>query len=420
MAPLLLCLVCSSWRDIVLQSASLWSKITIDITDLLPKPATGSQHPVSPVTKFLGHSRNWPLSIRLTANLISLFDQSDWKVQLDTIFGRVHSRTRELNLSSPWLSNYFHTFHSDIQFPQLDSIRVTAFGGPLFDTLPKPLTAFAHSTLLRKLDYAAYISYETALNLAVPWEQLTHITLTDVDFASWIYIFPRCTNMQSGSFVISGSPLPSPKPYAEITFPSLTYLAIHNMQSSRSPLSLEGYSFPNLRELMLEWNLSGFDTKFLSTIKHLQKLIISSPERHFVNMADVLSIFGLTPFVAHLHLLHDCCSSELFEALTYHAYQQRPLLPYLRVLEVEKPPWSAIHSEEAMVSLKKMLSSRRWIFPSSKIMQLEILQMTTGVYDPVVVRETLQQLVATGLQLKYDPATTAMERRGGCQKLSNQ
>jgi len=291
---------------------------------------------------------------------------------------------------------------TNIQFPQLVSVSVTSSGKP-FDTLPIPLTVFAYSTLLKRLDYAAYLDLDTALNLVIPWAQLTHITLANVDFESWSYIFPCCINMQSGTFVISGSSARSLQPRTRITFTSLTYLAIKNMQSSHTPLVLEDFSFPNLRELMLEWNRSpGLDASFLSTVRHLEKLTILS---HVFHLSYVLSVLSLTPFVSHFYLSNDLDHYELFDALTYHAYQQRPLLPHLRLLEIGVPYWNSMHIEEAALdSLRKMLNSRRWIYPNSKIRQLEILRMK---HVPLGIQESLQTMTSNGILLEFDPVFTS-------------
>jgi len=335
-----------------------------------------------------------------------MFDHPEWKSQFDSILGQVHGRIRELSLSSSWLSKLLRMSDQNIQFPQLDSVNVTS-GESSFDSFPVLSTVFAHSTLLQRLGFAAHLSVDTALNLAIPWAQLTHITLADVDFDSWNYIFPRCINIQSGTFVISGSSSRLPLSKTKITFTSLTYLAIQNMRSSHTPLTLEGFSFPNLRELILEWNRSlGFDTSFLSTINRLEKLAISSPMSQLKN---VLSVFSLTPFVSHFHLLNDFSHNELFDALTYHAYQQRPLLPYLRLLEVGIPHWSSVQNEEAALdSLKKMLNSRQRIYPNSKIRQLEILRVSTGKHVSLGVQEALQTLTSTGLLLEFYPAVATV------------
>jgi len=365
-------------------------------------PTTPGENPIFPTIEFLQRSRDYPLSIQLTVSSPSMFDHPEWQSQSDFILGQIHGRIRELRLSSSWLSKILCTANPNIRFPQLASISVIS-SGKSFDFLPIPLAIFADSTLLKRLDYAAYLDLDTALNLAIPWAQLTHITLADIDFDSWNYIFPRCINMQSGTFVISGSSSRSLQPRTKTTFTSLTYLAIKNMQSSHTPLILEGFSFPNLRELMLEWNRSpGFDTSFLSSVRHLEKLMISS---HMSHLNYILSIFSLTPFVSHFYLSNDLDHNELFDALTYHAYQQRPLLPQLRLLEVGVPYWNSMHIEEATLdSLRKMLNSRRWIYPNSKIRQLEILRMK---HVPLDIQESLQTLTSTGILLEIYPVVIA-------------
>ncbi|KAJ3575117.1 hypothetical protein NP233_g1315 [Leucocoprinus birnbaumii] len=408
--PLLLCLVCTSWRDIVLHSSRLWNRVAIDLTNFVPEVPTGSKKSASPVVTFLERSKQQPLAIQLTASLDAL-DHHDWKAQFDSVLDRVHGRIRELNLSSPWLNKLLYAFNSGVRFPQLESLTVTSTGEPSFESLPIPINAFSQSTFLRRLHYNAYISQETALNLAVPWSQLTHVTLADTDYASWRYIFARCTNMRFGSFVISGPPPTSPKPFSDINFPYLTHLAIHNLQSSRSPLILEGCSFPNLKELTLEWMHSpGFNVGFLSTIKRLQKLAISSA--YSINVAEVISIFSLTPLISHLQMLSDHCSREVFEVLTYHVHQQRPLLPYLRILEIQTPHSNTVHyEEEALNALKKALGSRWWIFPQSKVKRLQTLRMSTSGYDPSSIREALHHLTKAGLDLQVYPVASATAER---------
>ena len=402
-APLVLCLVCSSWYDIGLQSSRLWSNVTIDIMDLVSRiPTAPKENPIFPTIEFLRRSRDYPLSIQLTVSAPSMFDHPEWQPQSDFILGQIHGRIRELRLSSSWLSKNLCMADPNIQLPQLASLSVMS-SGKSFDFLPIPLTVFADSTLLKRLDYAACLDLDTALNLDIPWAQLTHITLADVDFDSWSYIFPCCINMQSGTFVISGSSSRSPQPRTKITFTSLTYLAIKNMQSSHTPLILEGFSFPNLQELMLEWDRSpGFDMSFLSTVHHLEKLTISS---HVFHLSYVLSVLSLTPFVSHFYLSSDIDHNELFDALTYHAYQQRPLLPHLRLLEVGVPYWNSMYIEEAALdSLRKMLNSRRWIYPNSKVRQLEILRMK---HVPLEIQESLQTLTSTGTLLEIYPVVIA-------------
>jgi hypothetical protein len=127
-------------------------------------------------------------------------------------------------------------------------------------------------------------------------------------------------------------------------------------------------AFPNLKELMLEGNYSpGFDSTFLSTVEHLEALAISSPQCQFISMVNVLFILSLSPSSFQLRVLNDHCSRELFDALTNHAYHQRLLLPHLRVLEVETPHWNSICDEEPMLDALKKISSRWWIFPTSKV-----------------------------------------------------
>jgi hypothetical protein len=71
------------------------------------------------------------------------------------------------------------------------------------------------------------------------------------------------------------------------------------------------------------------------------------------------------------------------------------------MLEIETPCWNSVHDEKPMFdALKRMLSSRLWIFPNSKVQQLGVLRMTTAKANLLGVKEVLQSLTSAGLHLE--------------------
>lgn len=407
-APLLLCSVCRLWRNVALFSTRLWSRISMNMFDLVSRNP-GCDGPTLCAIDFLQRAKVQPLSIQLKASSPVVLDHPEFAARFKFFLDQFHDRIQTLDLSSSWLSRLLYSIPQETRFPQLVNIAITSSNSNSFDTISTPLAIFTGSSLLREVTYSAYLSQETISNLAIPWGQLTHLTLTDVDYTAWCYIFMRCTNLRSGAFTISGTPPPTQKSAVDIIFPSLTHLSIHSNQSSRSPLSLMSFCFPNLKGLKLGWNNSpGFDISFLSTIRNLESLAISSPQFDFINMGEILSIISLTPSVSEFHVTNDHCSSELFDALTYHPHHQHPLLPRLQTLLVDTSNWSSMCDQAQVFNrLERMVASRWWICPESKVNRLEVLQMTTAERSVERVKGVLQQLTDAGLHLTLSSCASA-------------
>ncbi|RDB17287.1 hypothetical protein Hypma_001726 [Hypsizygus marmoreus] len=157
--PMLLCQVCSYWRQVAISTPILWSSFS-SITDPLAKKATH----LSLVKLWLNRSRNQPLSFSLHSAPKSHWVMEEflkeihrWHevvIGLDDVLGRKFLRIQGRN--APWLESVWLT----IQPGNWDVDQL----GPVLNSFPA-----LHRLQLSNTPTASFVN--------TPWPRLTHVTI---------------------------------------------------------------------------------------------------------------------------------------------------------------------------------------------------------------------------------------------------
>jgi hypothetical protein len=205
-APLLLCNVCSSWRQLALSTPHLWQRLFLEFTDILPK-AKGDE--------VVGFTHMWirracelplTLGLHIEVELLAV-DLDESQAMVDVLLGAL------LHYSSRWEHVQFRIFSfHDITFPQLGHtpcLRSFRMRRTYFWESEIPLSSCPTLT-----EISWPFEYSISSTPILPWHQLTRIifgaTLSSLETLNVIRSCPKLTDLRllTGAFDDPDEPLP--------------------------------------------------------------------------------------------------------------------------------------------------------------------------------------------------------------------
>jgi hypothetical protein len=244
LSPILLTHICRGWREIALASPALWRAIQI----------SGNEDLVSTV---LSRSVLRPLSIHL----------NEWQRQLDDLRAQDFLATllphcARLEYLTLRLSAYFGSPRVDAAMPLLQRIDLA-----LDNYSESPIVVLHQAPLLR----AAVLNDYAAASTALPWAQLTSLTLTTVWLHECIPILQKTSSLVHCKLELCYTIRRSDG--VEVTLPSLESLTLTDPRSVKEPPTLSThlrtFITPALCKLQIPEHFLGSDpiqslTSFIS------------------------------------------------------------------------------------------------------------------------------------------------------------
>ncbi|KAJ7277372.1 hypothetical protein C8J57DRAFT_184867 [Mycena rebaudengoi] len=192
-APLLLLVICTSWRDLALSTPALWTRLMM----LLDK---NSENPgLSNPTKSEKLIRNWFTragSLPLSLTFSGTWGYSFLEGGLNGILPRYSPHLHELKLHIH--SKTLSALRNEIYFPllrhlELHFLNLFSSDGELFKT-------FATAPQLRTLS----LVYFPPSVVSIPWEQLTAVKLRGIDVAECLALLRKAPCLQVLEFSREG------------------------------------------------------------------------------------------------------------------------------------------------------------------------------------------------------------------------
>ncbi|KAF8351672.1 hypothetical protein F5887DRAFT_1069346 [Amanita rubescens] len=242
-APLLLCRVCSSWRNLALATPALWTNVGVAIRKLTMDPLVASQV----INTWLERSGTLPLVLYLM--YLPLWPQSAMPTLLETILTVFYShsyrwQTVTLFLPEPPL----------MSIPQLDAPLLRSFS--LEGMWDKPIRfPFRKTPRLTGLTWP--LPLDIPANPQIPWFQISRLYISrGMSYASALQVIRSCPKLEdlnvgfsplSDTAMVVDSRLPR-KPVVKSL--SLRKLRIIVLEDS-SPF-LESLTLPALKEFEFE------------------------------------------------------------------------------------------------------------------------------------------------------------------------
>ncbi|KAJ7872344.1 hypothetical protein B0H14DRAFT_186583 [Mycena olivaceomarginata] len=282
-SPILLTHICRGWREIALALPALWRAIMIH-----PNRSPASDL----VSTVLSRSGPCPLSICAA-------DERE--------LGGIHhfllhcARWEYLTLhldAAPEL--VFPTIGGSV--PLLRHLDIW-----LWNDMDRPIVSLREAPLLR----SAILNDHAAVNIVLPWAQLTSLTLTRMWLHECIPILQKTFDLVHCELELYWFYGPSPSPGAEVTLPSLESLALTDPDPEAHPLPssyLQHFIIPALRSLQIPERFLGPDpihalTSFISK-SGCQLLYVdvtnrrSVPESSYRTASPAIPTFVFTPYAS--------------------------------------------------------------------------------------------------------------------------
>ena len=388
--PLLLCQICSTWRQIALNTPQLWAFVTVTRTKDV-------RHIPQVADKWFKLAGMLPLSLRF-----DMGHQSEF----------LYTQCVPLPLSDAWsrISNLEinAAYSSPIQ-------KILRFTRPLFDfsniervevsTDFPSYTELMNFPNLRKL----IVSYKHSLPQRtdlMPFTNLTHLCISGgcLSAQMWSLVIRQCLKLQHGSFLISTTMQFPHVAGKETTLEHLLTLKLV-LQTLGYPRMMDNLHFPSLHSLSIGCveQLSAWNSACLSpiTLAKLRSLVLY---RLKISIKDLLDILRSTTSLDSLVVDLPIRTSALFKEIIIKQQSSNFIMPMLSRLV-------AFHSRSIgkninvfdLVDLVGMVRSRWHVDnpPSVDRRRLSTVSIRTQVYDPNVkrARKLLSGFVQEGLHL---------------------
>ncbi|TFK63630.1 hypothetical protein BDN72DRAFT_847432 [Pluteus cervinus] len=193
--PMKLSLVCSTWRDIALATARVWTRVHVQI----PK-STVTKELLESIKKWIVRSRRLPCRLYLE---FSLRRSNELPLTfLSDFIGPIASRLEALSLRVParFLNGFFEI--NPFEFPLLESFTLkfpTDDNSPLIPLTSLPPTAFSASVSLQRLDLSTGTSRLGLFTpqTVFPWHTLTYLKINDLSISAYdaLDVFCLSTNL---------------------------------------------------------------------------------------------------------------------------------------------------------------------------------------------------------------------------------
>ena len=329
--PLLLGKICSYWRTLTHALPQLWSKIRLDIPQVLEGRSTAGVKALAEMC--LSRSGNTLLSFSINADgppeLIEPLLQG---------FVKHSSRWRDVSIDLARLSRYHQILvPAKNNVPKLHRLHL---GTSIKDTLaPDILDAFQISPSLKELSISHFT--RPFHFLQVPWAQLTHLTSKMSNFREGEFseILRHATSLVVFSTererileVTSSQP---------VLLHHLEKMAIVN-KGSYITKSFQFFTAPNLKELYLHaitpFNPDQAIAMLTRSKCKLTRLTIHSSqdaETVWEENLGIARLLGSVPSLVHLRLIVMKSGDDLIHRLGLHSNLFPRILPNLEYLILE-------------------------------------------------------------------------------------
>ncbi|EDR06335.1 uncharacterized protein LACBIDRAFT_329040 [Laccaria bicolor S238N-H82] len=413
-APLLLCRVCSSWRNAAINTPHLWKELEFRIPD-----PYGLSIPVDLVEKmkvWVGRARDLPVLLRLVLLTCRYIPAAGASVSLEeTLSQEPLSSMCNLDISIPISSDLFPSFKQADGFERLESLAVRTYSTLDTTVDQSHLILLPGASMLRRVVLIDVISQRISSTL-FPWSQLTHLYAGhQLSIDLWYRVISYCVNLRVASFGIAGW-----WSYYDILLTTepvlLPYLSILNIMHDQFPDDSEfpfsGLALPALRTLRIlssdacTWSgLSDY-----SQLHFLREFaLIGSFNISPTHIEDLCRLFEATPVLSSLQLSIQTPYDVLFAKLLPTASPS--LLPNLENLEIHCKIWNYMQPDEFPPLFIDLIKARWWILLQSQApynfrktvrLQQAILDFNgMGEAETYldIIRKSLQPCVDEGLDL---------------------
>ncbi|KAJ7766676.1 hypothetical protein B0H16DRAFT_1366748 [Mycena metata] len=373
-APLVLCGVCSCWREVALSTPRLWNSLVLDMP--LARKRTAY---VELYQSWLSRARSTPISLALQ-------DADDGALP-STVLPLLQTVAR---LSPQWrnidvdlganLAKILFSSEGDIDpFPLLEKLGISRHNSVAQTNLT---ISFCDAPKLREIFAPAY---NALLPMLFPWAQITRVRIGNILLYHCLEIFRNASHLVSGTFEVQddGSALPTSillLPHLQ----SLTLAGISVTDANRIPMTiLDCLKTPALENLSLQfayfygshawtgaWSANWDVSPFLSFLSR------SSCQLHTLALSlmpttteTFIQCLKATPSVVHLKLepLQVVDRTTMFAQLTADA----AFLPKLETLDI----FSSKHTGFVRVDSAVIIKMLDWRWAGVDIAQLRSFRM---------------------------------------------
>lgn len=411
-APLLLCRVCSFWRNAAINTPHLWKQLEFRIPDPI-----GLSIPVAFAEKmkvWLGRGRDLPVLLRLVLINEDTFPGAGACVSLEeTLSQEPLSSVCNLDISINASSDLYLSLKRADGFKRLESLAIRSNNTPTADQIH--LILFSGASMLRRAVLIDVLPQRTSSTL-FPWGQLTHLYAGDrLSVKLWYRLMSYCVNLRVASFGMTDWGDYNFRPAGEpVLLPHLSILNImhdHGRNFDESQFPFSGLSLPALRTLRIlssdvtcTWSgLSDYSQlHFLRELALVGSFTISLP----THLEALCTLFAATPLLSSLQLSIQTLYDVLFANLLPTANPS--LLPNLENLEIHCNFWSCMGPGDFPPVFIDLIKAR-WEIPfqsPSSRKEVRLLQAILyfngmGEADTYldIIRKSLQPCVDEGLNL---------------------
>ncbi|KDR67201.1 hypothetical protein GALMADRAFT_273322 [Galerina marginata CBS 339.88] len=380
-APLLLCQVTSSWREIVLRLPQMWNNLWFPFGFNTYKIGGQLSFKSAELLTKLWFKRAQDLPITLSLNACNSAATDHFSRLLPAVSGSL----THLNLYS---QDQFFPVHTVFQkaivgFSNLESINISAMSISEFD-----VRLFPPFPNLRRVTF----DYSPAHLILVPlaWAQIHYLCTPGLIFPLplhlWRGLLRKCASLQEGVFVIRApltlpgdvqSPSRSTSSPSDTTFRKLANVKLDIYGSTSLSSLFNGFIFPVLKSLRIyatqdcfEWNNYTTFAANLTGLTHLTLWNVT------IAVADLISILHSNHSLESLHLNTD--------------YDEMDVQGLLATLTLN-------HTE---------IQATQYISPKLKDLSLQCPQFTDTASLLLVAR----RLIQSRMHLPNDILRSAMER----------
>ena len=416
-APLVLCHVCSSWRNAAINTPHLWKELEF----LIPDSYQLSVPVVERIKVWLGRGGDLrAVLLRLVLRNQYTFPAAGDSITLEEMLSQEPlSSVCNLDISITTSSHLYPSLEQADGFKRLESLVMRSQNNidPTADQ--SHLMLLRGASMLRRAVLINVLSQRISSTL-FPWGQLTHLYAGDhLSVELWYRVMSYCVNLRVMSFGIVGwwsdyNFCPTGEP---VLLPHLSILNITHDQSRTVTLDefefpFSGLTLPALRTLRIlssdisTWTgLSDYSQlHFLREFALIGSFILST-----THLQDLCRLFGATPLLSSLQLSIQTPYDVLFANLLPTANPS--LLPNLENLEIHCKLWRYMEPKEFPPVFIDLIKAWWWIPSQSQaaynsrktVHLLQAILYFNGMGEAEtyldIIRKSLQSCVDKGLNL---------------------
>ncbi|KAF7341228.1 F-box domain-containing protein [Mycena venus] len=416
--PLLLCQICSAWRQLALSTPQLWASLHIVV------PSTPKNHRLTQtVASWLSRSGILPLSISLVISTsYSMFGATDIDqdlAKLLSLLAGMANRWQRVRMTPPAFGSFLPLAHlSAADFPLLKSISVGAslFGSDL-SAEPSPWQSLPFLTAPNLRSVSISSGYDFG-NLRVPWTQLSHLSISGTPYM-WprpfnihdaVTILQQCAELWTCEFHLAETSDPS-LPLTPVSLPHLWHLdLVDDMGDLEADRLFRNFTLPNLCSLKYSVPRQWFHTPrymFLSTIERLSLDVAGLESAHLIKGLHLL------PLLTDLELVREPTLAPAPESaiglpdpdfLTHLIPDSTPqLCPNLRRLHLSN--FRALTDETLLAFIRARTESDSHPHAQGRLERVVVRLAREKTFD---VAAALHEVVANGLQLVLEYSSPLM------------